>query len=87
MKRVRAERWGPRVIDLDILWFDGRTIREPGLDIPHPRMLDRAFVLVPLAEVAPDLPLAGGTVRQLAERADQQGIERLAGGQDWWKAR
>src|SRR5262245_38391899 len=51
LKRVRAERWGPRLIDMDLLIFGDRTIDEEGLVLPHPRMLERAFVLVPLAEI------------------------------------
>ncbi len=58
--RVRAERWGPRVIDVDVLIFDDATIDEPDLIVPHSRMHERAFVLVPLAELAPDLKLADG---------------------------
>jgi 2-amino-4-hydroxy-6-hydroxymethyldihydropteridine diphosphokinase len=66
LHRVRAERWGPRTIDVDILTFDERTIDEPELTVPHPRMHERAFVLVPLLELtaAPMLP-GGGGVRDL----------------------
>ena len=85
LKRERKERWGPRIVDLDILWFAGRQIHEAGLEIPHPRMLDRAFVLVPLAEIAPDLMLNGSTAALWAARADQQGIEKSPGEPDWWK--
>ncbi len=53
--RVRAERWGPRTLDIDILWIDGETVDEPDLEIPHPRMWQRRFVLVPLHDVAADL--------------------------------
>jgi len=53
--RVRGERWGPRTLDIDILWIDGLTVDEPDLSIPHPRMFERRFVLVPLHDVAPDL--------------------------------
>ena len=53
--RVRGERWGPRTLDVDVLWVDGQTVAEPDLEVPHPRMFERAFVLVPLREVAPDL--------------------------------
>lgn len=53
--RVRAERWGPRTLDVDILWIDGVVLDEPDLQVPHPRMWERRFVTVPLAEVAPDL--------------------------------
>src|SRR3954454_12983942 len=59
LKRERRERWGPRIIDIDILVYGNRTVHEAGLDIPHPRMLERAFVLTPLAEIAPDLLVAG----------------------------
>ena len=54
MGRVRREKNGPREIDLDLLIFGDRTIDEPGLRVPHPRMDERAFVLVPLAEIAPE---------------------------------
>ncbi|MGI8663121.1 MAG: 2-amino-4-hydroxy-6-hydroxymethyldihydropteridine diphosphokinase [Acidimicrobiales bacterium] len=57
--RVRAERWGPRTLDVDILWIDGVTVAEPDLEIPHPRMRERRFVMAPLADVAPDLLDAG----------------------------
>jgi 2-amino-4-hydroxy-6-hydroxymethyldihydropteridine diphosphokinase len=53
--RVRRERWGPRTLDVDVLWIDGETVDEPDLVVPHPRLLEREFVLVPLADVAPDL--------------------------------
>ncbi len=53
--RVRDVRWGPRTLDVDILWMDGVTIDEPDLQIPHPRMWERRFVLAPLSELAPDL--------------------------------
>lgn len=53
--RVRAERWGPRPLDVDVLWVDGETVDEADLVVPHPRMWERGFVLVPLADVAPDL--------------------------------
>ncbi|MEY2421142.1 MAG: 2-amino-4-hydroxy-6-hydroxymethyldihydropteridine diphosphokinase [Acidimicrobiaceae bacterium] len=53
--RVRGERWGPRQLDIDILWIDGETVDEEDLQVPHPRMWERRFVLVPLADVAPEL--------------------------------
>jgi 2-amino-4-hydroxy-6-hydroxymethyldihydropteridine diphosphokinase len=62
MGRVRAERWGPRVIDLDILLYDREVIEAPDLRIPHPRMHERAFVLVPLLELVSDPMLPGGRV-------------------------
>ena len=53
--RVREERWGPRTLDVDVLWADGATVHEDDLEVPHPRMWERRFVLVPLADLAPDL--------------------------------
>ena len=83
LKRVRAERWGPRVIDMDILWFDGRSVDEAGLQLPHPRMAERAFVMVPLAEIAPDLALEAGTAARLAGSLDTSGIENAVAGDGW----
>jgi 2-amino-4-hydroxy-6-hydroxymethyldihydropteridine diphosphokinase len=60
MGRVRAERWGPRVIDLDLLTYGRESIEEPGLTVPHPRMHQRLFVLAPLLELEADPPLPGG---------------------------
>jgi 2-amino-4-hydroxy-6-hydroxymethyldihydropteridine diphosphokinase len=53
--RVRAERWGPRTLDVDVLWIDGVELDEPDLTVPHPRMWERRFVLTPLRDLAPDL--------------------------------
>ena len=75
--RVRAERWGPRAIDLDILWVDGASINEPELVLPHPRMKERAFVLVPLAEIAPTLLLDGVRIDELTTRLDRSGLQLL----------
>jgi 2-amino-4-hydroxy-6-hydroxymethyldihydropteridine diphosphokinase len=58
--RVRTERWGPRTIDVDILVYDEQTVDEPDLEIPHPRMHERGFVLVPLGELDADAMLPGG---------------------------
>jgi 2-amino-4-hydroxy-6-hydroxymethyldihydropteridine diphosphokinase len=66
-----ARRWGPRVLDLDILVFGDRRIDEPGLRLPHPRLSERAFVLVPLADVEPHLAVPGcGSVGQLLAAVD-----------------
>jgi 2-amino-4-hydroxy-6-hydroxymethyldihydropteridine diphosphokinase len=58
--RVRDERWGPRTIDIDVLSYGDERVDEPDLVVPHPRMHERAFVLVPLAELDADPPLPGG---------------------------
>ncbi|MGH2674935.1 MAG: 2-amino-4-hydroxy-6-hydroxymethyldihydropteridine diphosphokinase [Actinomycetota bacterium] len=73
MGRERAERWGPRVIDVDVLTFGDEVVEEPGLEIPHPRMHERAFVLVPLLELDPDPPLPGGR-RAATLRVDALGV-------------
>jgi 2-amino-4-hydroxy-6-hydroxymethyldihydropteridine diphosphokinase len=71
-------RWGPRRIDLDLLVHGVTRIATPGLEVPHPGIAARAFVLVPLAEIAPDLELPGlGRVRALLERVDVGSVERL----------
>ena len=67
MGRVRRRYWGERIIDIDILLYSDETIEQPDLQIPHPRMLARQFVLVPLAEIAPDLVLPDG--RRAADAA------------------
>jgi 2-amino-4-hydroxy-6-hydroxymethyldihydropteridine diphosphokinase len=85
LKRVRAERWGPRTIDLDILLFDDLTIDQPGLQVPHPRMTERAFVLLPLSEIAPELQVDGKEISALAASVDAGGIERITADGDWWR--
>ena len=85
LKRVRAGRWGPRVIDIDILLYGDEAIDEEGLQVPHPRMAGRAFVLVPLAEIVPDLRISGKSVAARLAGLDAGGIERLPGGRDWWR--
>jgi 2-amino-4-hydroxy-6-hydroxymethyldihydropteridine diphosphokinase len=59
MKRVRKERWGPRIIDVDVLTYGSVALNDPDLVLPHPRITERAFVLVPLAEIAPDVEIGG----------------------------
>jgi len=74
-----AVRWGPRRIDLDLLVHGAARIDEPGLAVPHPGIADRAFVLEPLSEIAPDLEIPGlGRVRTLLERIDRSGLARIA---------
>ena len=82
--RERRERWGPRIVDIDVLDYDGLALDEPGLTLPHPRLTERAFVLVPLAEIAPERLIRGRTVREWAAEADARDVTRLvtpAGGQ------
>lgn len=85
LHRVRDRRWGPRSIDLDLLDFGQRVISEPGLEIPHPRLTGRAFVLVPLAELAPEILVDGLPVAEWLLLADTRGIE-LEAGPGWWSA-
>jgi 2-amino-4-hydroxy-6-hydroxymethyldihydropteridine diphosphokinase len=75
--RAKQRHWGPRTIDLDMLLYDDRVINDERLTLPHPRMLERAFVLVPLAEIAPDRLVRGIRVRDALARIDAQGIEKL----------
>jgi len=76
--RTGERRWGPRAIDLDLLAYEDLTLHKAELTLPHPRLFERAFVLVPLAEIAPDRVIAGLTVREALERVDAAGIEKLA---------
>jgi 2-amino-4-hydroxy-6-hydroxymethyldihydropteridine diphosphokinase len=83
LKRVRDVRWGPRSIDIDVLFFGNREINELGLVVPHPRLAERAFVLVPLAEIAPDTKQKGKSVAELAKLSDQTGMT-VQIGPDWY---
>jgi 2-amino-4-hydroxy-6-hydroxymethyldihydropteridine diphosphokinase len=75
-ERVRQERWGPRTLDVDVLWVDGEQVADDDLVVPHPRMWERRFVLAPLADLAPDLvtdddlDAAGGEVERLGRLED-----------------
>jgi 2-amino-4-hydroxy-6-hydroxymethyldihydropteridine diphosphokinase len=75
--RAHEQRWGPRTLDLDLLAYDDVAIDKPELTLPHPRLFERAFVLVPLAEIAPDRLIAGQTPRQALAKLSTVGIERL----------
>lgn len=85
--RVRLRRWGPRTLDLDLLWYAGRVIRRPPqLVVPHPRAAERAFVLVPWAELAPDTVIPGhGPVGRLAEAIDRSGVWLEEASPGWWQ--
>jgi len=77
--RARDYPNAPRTLDLDLALYGDRVVREPGLTIPHPRMLERAFVLVPLAEIAPDAVVPGkGRVADLAAKLDSSGLVKLS---------
>jgi 2-amino-4-hydroxy-6-hydroxymethyldihydropteridine diphosphokinase len=78
MGRNRQERWGPRVIDLDLVWMLGEAIDEPGLTLPHPGVSTRNFVLYPLADIAPSLVIPGhGSVSDLLRGVGDDGISVL----------
>lgn len=79
LHRVRTIRWGPRTLDIDILLYGDRILQQEGLTVPHPRMEERAFVLIPLLEVAGNLriPGSGATVRERIEEApDRSGVRK-----------
>jgi 2-amino-4-hydroxy-6-hydroxymethyldihydropteridine diphosphokinase len=79
--RVRQQRWGPRTLDLDLLLYDDLILNTPNLQIPHPRMRERAFVLVPLVEIAPDWvePISGCTIKELVKDVDCTEVHLLVG--------
>ncbi len=83
LKRVSTRRWGPRTIDLDILIFDGIEISGNALEIPHPRMTERAFVLMPLSDLAPDEMINDLSISQWLEKCDLDGIEKLDDQKGW----
>lgn len=78
MGRERRERWGPRIIDLDLLWFGGRVVDTPTLSIPHPHLAERAFVLQPWADLDPGCVVPGrGSVGDLLREVDCAGLEPI----------
>nr|WP_075850665.1 2-amino-4-hydroxy-6-hydroxymethyldihydropteridine diphosphokinase [Rhizobium hainanense] len=86
MKRVRIERWGPRTIDIDMLIYGDLEQAEPLLTIPHPRMVERGFVLMPLADFAADLIVNGRTISDWLHDVDVEGIEVADESRDWWRS-
>lgn len=76
--RARERRWGPRSIDLDLLAYDDLVFIDRDLILPHPHLFERAFALVPLAEIAPERVIAGVRVREALARLDASGIAKLA---------
>jgi len=75
--RAKERRWGPRILDIDIIAFDALEIEESGLTLPHPHLFERAFVLAPLAEIAPHRKIKGITLAEAFARLDPSGIEKL----------
>jgi 2-amino-4-hydroxy-6-hydroxymethyldihydropteridine diphosphokinase len=75
--RAIEQRWGPRTLDLDLLAYDDVTLDTPELTLPHPRMFERAFVLVPLAEIAPERSIAGIRIGDALAHVQAAGIERI----------
>jgi 2-amino-4-hydroxy-6-hydroxymethyldihydropteridine diphosphokinase len=75
--RAKERRWGPRTLDLDLIAYDEVSLQTPGLTLPHPRLFERAFVLVPLAEIDPDRMIGGRSVASALAALPTDGIERL----------
>jgi len=77
--RVRQERWGPRILDLDLLLFDNLILDTPNLTLPHTYLRERAFVLVPLVEIAPDWidPISEKAIAQLVQEVDCSGVTKI----------
>ena len=75
--RAREQRWGPRTADIDIIAYDDVTLHDETLILPHPRLFERAFVLVPLSEIAPDLVVAGTRIADAVARFAHESIEKL----------
>jgi 2-amino-4-hydroxy-6-hydroxymethyldihydropteridine diphosphokinase len=76
-ERAREQRWGPRTLDLDLIAYDDVSLQKPELTLPHPRLFERAFVLVPLVEIAPDRLIAGRSIAAALAQLPTLGIERL----------
>ena len=76
--RSREQHWGPRMIDIDLLAYDDLSISDADLTLPHPRLFERAFVLLPLAEIAPDRVISGRRIGDALKQVDTSGIEKLA---------
>ena len=77
MGRVETEKWGPRIIDLDLLVYRDRNVNDPDLILPHPHIGARAFVLAPLMDVAPDLVINGTSVRAMYDAIDTSSVKPL----------
>jgi 2-amino-4-hydroxy-6-hydroxymethyldihydropteridine diphosphokinase len=77
MGRVRLRKWGPRLIDVDVLAYRDQVIDEPDLKVPHPLIAERGFVVLPLKEIAPSLSIRGQSLDQMLERLDTADLEAL----------
>lgn len=75
--REKEQRWGPRTVDIDIIAYDALMLDDDALTLPHPRLFERAFVLVPLAEIAPELRIRGVSVKEAAAKIGSAGVEKL----------
>ena len=75
--RENEQHWGPRTLDIDLIAYGDLILNEPDLVLPHPRLFERAFVLVPLAEIVPNRQIGGTRIADAAQRAEKAGIERL----------
>lgn len=78
MGRLRRERWGPRLIDIDLLTHDDTSMTTDRLTLPHPAIAERAFVLVPLLEIAPEFRIGAAQAQSILDRIDQTGIVPIA---------
>lgn len=77
LKRKRIIRWGPRTIDVDILLYDGYISQDEKLTIPHPRMTERAFVMVPLYEIAPNIDINNKNIKQILKNLEGEEIRKI----------
>lgn len=84
--RVRLERWGPRTLDLDLLFIFGQTVAEPGLQVPHPELTRRAFALLPMLDVMPEAcdPVTGRSYSEVALELDRTGVRELCNSRAGW---
>jgi len=85
MKRVRAERWGPRTLDIDLLTYGERIEKSQSLELPHPRMTERAFVMLPLADLAPQMMIEGRKAESWAGSLNSTGIRISKPDGLWWR--
>ena len=85
LKRVRKVRWGPRLVDIDILTYGNLQIDSEMVTVPHPRMTERGFVLVPLAEIAPEVMVRGKRITDWADIIERDGILPVSNDGLWWK--